>query len=100
MRTTTLPNHSKIALLFLLLAAFGFNATAQNFPANFSQQMVVNGLVKPTAFAFAPDGRLFIAQQTGAVRVVKNGSLLVRPFVKITVNATGERGLLGMAFDP
>ena len=50
--------------------------------------------------AFAPDGRLFVAQQGGALRVIKNGSLLATPFLTVTVNASGERGLLGIAFDP
>jgi glucose/arabinose dehydrogenase len=49
---------------------------------------------------FAPDGRLFVAEQGGRLRVVKNGALLPTPFVTLTVNATGERGLLGVAFDP
>jgi glucose/arabinose dehydrogenase len=50
--------------------------------------------------AFAPDGRLFVAQQTGALRVVKNNTLLPTPFLSLNVDARGERGLLGVAFDP
>jgi glucose/arabinose dehydrogenase len=50
--------------------------------------------------AFAPDGRLFICQQTGQLRVVKNGVLLPTPFISLTVDPNGERGLLGVAFDP
>jgi glucose/arabinose dehydrogenase len=49
---------------------------------------------------FAPDGRLFVTQQGGQLRVVKNGALLPTPFLTLTVNASGERGLLGVAFDP
>jgi glucose/arabinose dehydrogenase len=49
---------------------------------------------------FAPDGRLFVCMQDGNLRVIKNGSLLPTPFVKVTVHFTGERGLLGVAFDP
>jgi glucose/arabinose dehydrogenase len=49
---------------------------------------------------FAPDGRLFVAEQGGRLRVVKNGVLLPTPFVMLSVNASGERGLLGIAFDP
>ena len=48
----------------------------------------------------APDGRLFVAEQGGRLRVIKNGALLSAPFVTVTVNASGERGLLGVAFDP
>jgi glucose/arabinose dehydrogenase len=49
---------------------------------------------------FAPDGRLFICLQTGQVRVIKNGLLLSTPFLSLSVDSSGERGLLGIAFDP
>lgn len=69
-------------------------------PAGFSDTQVTAGLASATAMAFAPDGRIFIAQQGGQLRVVKNGALLATPFLTVTVNASGERGLLGVAFDP
>ena len=50
--------------------------------------------------AFAPDGRLFVCQQGGQLRVIKTDSLLSTPFVSLTVESSGERGLLGIAFDP
>ena len=53
--------------------------------------------------AFAPDGRLFVAQQNGQLRVISNGTprmLLTAPFLTVTVSSAGERGLLGIAFDP
>jgi len=49
---------------------------------------------------FSPDGRLFVCLQTGQVRVIKNGSLVATPFLNIQVDSSGERGLLGIAFDP
>jgi glucose/arabinose dehydrogenase len=49
---------------------------------------------------FAPDGRLFVCLQTGQVRIIKNGLLLPTPFLNIDVDSSGERGLLGIAFDP
>ncbi len=49
---------------------------------------------------FAPDGRLFVCEQGGTLRVIKNGALLPTPFLTVTVNSAGERGLLGIAFDP
>lgn len=60
----------------------------------------VNGLVNATALAQAPDGRMFVAQQGGALRVVKNGALLATPFAQLTVDANGERGLIGVALHP
>ena len=49
---------------------------------------------------FAPDGRLFVCEQGGSLRVIKNMALLVTPFVTVTTTSLGERGLLGIAFDP
>lgn len=53
-----------------------------------------------TAMAQAPDGRLFIAEQSGAVRVFKAGQLLAQPFVQLAVDASGERGLIGITLHP
>jgi len=73
---------------------------AASYPSGFSESQVASGLVNPTAMAFAPDGRLFVCEQGGRLRVIKNGSLLPTPFLTVTVSAVGERGLLGVAFDP
>jgi len=69
-------------------------------PTGFTDTLVANGLTNPTAMALAPDGRIFVSQQGGAVRVIKNGVLLATPFLTVTVDSQGERGLLGVAFDP
>jgi glucose/arabinose dehydrogenase len=69
-------------------------------PAGFRSATFASSIPSGTAMAFAPDGRLFVCQQTGALRVVKQGQLLATPFVTLTVDSTGERGLLGVAFDP
>src|ERR1041385_5203613 len=69
-------------------------------PTGFMDTPVANGLSNPTAMAFSPDGRLFVCEQGGGLRVIKNGSLLSAPFVSLPVDSTGERGLLGIAFDP
>ena len=50
--------------------------------------------------AIAPDGRIFVAEKGGALRVVKNNALLSQPFLTVSVNTASERGLLGVAFDP
>ncbi len=70
-------------------------------PAGISRNETwVTGLNSATAFAQAPDGRIFVTQQGGALRVIKNGALLSTPFVTLTVDPNGERGLLGVAFHP
>jgi glucose/arabinose dehydrogenase len=68
--------------------------------SGFTDTTVVTGISNPTAMAFAPDGRLFVTQQTGQLRVVKNGALLATAFLSVTVDSAGERGLLGVTFDP
>ncbi|HKY36420.1 MAG TPA: PQQ-dependent sugar dehydrogenase [Polyangiaceae bacterium] len=73
---------------------------AATVPTGFTDETLVTGLSSPTAMAFAPDGRLFICQQGGQLRVFKSGALLSTPFLTVTVNSSGERGLLGVAFDP
>jgi glucose/arabinose dehydrogenase len=75
-------------------------AIAATLPTNFAESQFASGLTNPTAMAFAPDGRLFVCQQGGQLRVVKNGALLALPFVTVTTDSSGERGLLGVAFDP
>jgi glucose/arabinose dehydrogenase len=75
-------------------------ACAQTFPANFTREQVGGTLSAPTVMAFANDGRIFVAEQTGSLRVIKNDALLATPFVTLAVNFDGERGLIGIAFDP
>ena len=86
-----------VVLCLMAMVAPAMAATPRQ---GFVETTVVTGLANPTAMAFAPDGRLFVAQQGGAVRVIRNGALLPTPFVTVSVNAAGERGLLGIAFDP
>ncbi|HKZ00973.1 MAG TPA: PQQ-dependent sugar dehydrogenase [Pyrinomonadaceae bacterium] len=68
-------------------------------PSGFIETQI-SGLSEPTAMAINADGRIFVCQQTGALRVIKNGVLLPAPFLSVTVDSSGERGLLGVAFDP
>lgn len=73
-----------------------------NLPYGFIQEGVTVGLNLPTSFALAPDGRIFIAEKAGRVRVFHNGELLSDPFIDITteVNDAADRGLMGIAVDP
>ncbi|HEX5915380.1 MAG TPA: PQQ-dependent sugar dehydrogenase, partial [Rubrobacter sp.] len=93
------------ALLASVAAVLAFSADsaqgAATLPPNFTRSQVVGGLASPTAMDFAPDGRLFVAEQRGTLRVVKAGGKLAA-FLDISgrVDSEGERGLLGIAFDP
>jgi glucose/arabinose dehydrogenase len=92
------------AALGALLLVVGPATGAATLPAGFTQSQVVTGLESPTTMAFAPDpdGRIFVAEQAGKLRIVKDGALLSTPAVDLSgrIDATGERGLLGIAFDP
>ncbi|OQP53515.1 CBM96 family carbohydrate-binding protein [Niastella populi] len=86
--------------LFILLLLLFSKVQGQTLPANFQRVQVTASLSNPTAMAFTPDGRVLICQQSGQLRVVKNGSLLSTPAVSLSVNTSGERGLIGVAIDP
>jgi putative heme-binding domain-containing protein len=73
---------------------------AVSLPAGFRVEAVAGGLTGGTALEVAPDGRVFVCEQTGSLRVVKDGRLLPEPFVKLPVASTWERGLLGVTVAP
>ncbi|HEX8136527.1 MAG TPA: PQQ-dependent sugar dehydrogenase, partial [Pyrinomonadaceae bacterium] len=91
---------SLTVILALLFIACPVASQAATLPSGFTETQVTGGLTNPTAMALAPDGRIFVCQQTGQLRVIKNGALLPAPFLTVNVDSQGERGLLGVAFDP
>lgn len=67
-------------------------------------ELVAAGLSRPLDVQ-APEGdrhRVFIVEQTGRIRIVKDGNLLQTPFLDIggKISCCSERGLLGLAFHP
>jgi glucose/arabinose dehydrogenase len=76
------------------------SSAAITVPSAFTDVQVAGGLTHPTAMALASDGRIFVSEQPGRVRVIKNGTLLATPFVTLNVSSSGERGALGVALDP
>ena len=73
-------------------------------PAIALESVIVDGLRHPVYVIHAGDGsgRLFVVEQPGRIRIVKQGRLLDAPFLDITerVRHAGEQGLLGLAFHP
>ena len=77
-------------------------------PIEINLEVVADGFTAPLYLTHAGDGsgRLFVIDQPGQIRVIKNGILLATPFLDltsktITVNAFfDERGVLGIAFHP
>jgi putative heme-binding domain-containing protein len=69
-------------------------------PPGFQAEVVATGFTGATALEVAPDGRIFICEQTGTLRVIKNGKLLAEPFVKLPIDSSWERGLIGVTVAP
>jgi glucose/arabinose dehydrogenase len=73
--------------------------------ASISLVPAAGGFTRPVGIAHAGDGsgRLFIVEQGGLVRIIRNGTVLPTPFLDLSSRlraATGEQGLLGLAFPP
>jgi hypothetical protein len=96
-------------LLVLLLslnsasAAANRNQEVYDWPEIYLVQ-VAPGFSNSIGITHAGDGsrRLFILEQSGTVRIIRDGRLLPQPFLDIRekVSCCGERGLLGLAFPP
>jgi glucose/arabinose dehydrogenase len=87
-------------LLFMAWTAPPAAPQAASLPVGFTEALVSGGLSNPSAMEFAPNGSLFVAEQGGNLRVIQNGTLLSTPFVSLSVDSSGERGLLGVTFHP
>jgi glucose/arabinose dehydrogenase len=87
----------------LLTLAFATSLGAPTAFAQLQTRIVASGLDHPL-FATSPagDSRLFIVEQGGLIKILQNGTVQPTPFLDLSgsVNTQGERGLLGMAFDP
>lgn len=67
-------------------------------------EVVAHHLDTPWSMAFAPDGRLFVAERVGRIRVIRRDSLQAAPWATLAVHASArdniETGLMGLAIDP
>ncbi len=86
-------------LVMLLWSSADSARSATSVPHGFTDSLVAQ-VNNPTTMAVAPDGRLFVAQKGGKLRVIKNGKLLSKPFLTVNTDSSAFRGLLGVAFDP
>jgi glucose/arabinose dehydrogenase len=98
--TNRVPLFLHIVLVAVATITMPAASEAATVPTGFSDALLAGGLTAPTAMAIAPDGRVFVCEQRGTLRVIKNGVLLSTPFLSLNVDSGGERGLLGIAFDP
>ena len=104
-------NFLLVSIIFLAApgsAARALPLPAATMPSKLAFTLVTAGLSAPVFVTHAGDSsnRLFIVQQTGQIRIFKNGGLLSTPFLNISglvpdfTGINGEQGLLGLAFDP
>ena len=85
--------HAMFAVLLLGCALSAVSSVgrpahgAVSVPVGFTRSHVAGGLRAPTAMAFAPDGRIFVTEQGGDLRVIENGELLAEPFASLPVDS-------------
>jgi PKD repeat protein len=74
---------------------------AASYPSGFEERTVVGGLDGPMSMAWAPDGRLFVIEKSGRLKVVPPGGSTATTILDISnrVNHANDRGLLGLALD-
>ncbi|MEV4621277.1 PQQ-dependent sugar dehydrogenase [Asanoa sp. NPDC049573] len=106
----TRPRRPLRTVLAMVLVAGGLSAlagaepaAATTLPSGFQEQIVFSGLSQPTNIEFAPDGRVFVAEKGGRIKVFDN---LADPtptvFADLSTNVFNvwDRGLLGLALAP
>jgi len=90
----------------LVLAAFasgsvGATPAGQGAAAPALQvEVIATGLEAPWALAFSPDGRIFVTERPGRIRVIAQGQLQPEPWYTVAVATGGEAGLMGLALHP
>jgi glucose/arabinose dehydrogenase len=110
----SLLNHLCAALSLAALLVFGSGcesslprdaAPTQAEATTYKTEVVAEGLDVPWDMAFVPDGRMFVTERSGTIRVINKGSLVNEPVLSLRAAGTpfqskGESGLLGIAADP
>lgn len=94
-----------IAVLGVPIVASSGQSAGAGAPPGFVSSLVLGGLGKgsganPVAFAYAPDGRVFVARKAGIIDVWDAGVRHVYLDIQGEVNSRASRGLLAVAIDP
>jgi glucose/arabinose dehydrogenase len=98
-----------LAVLALVIAAggsgqaTGATKASASQPPGFSESVVFSGLTEPTAMRFSPDGRVFVAEKSGLIKVfdsLTDPTPTVFADLRTQVFNANDRGLLGLALDP
>ena len=99
------PRGRSLALLAVIVACAAWPAAAGSatLPPGFQERIVFAGLTNPMAVAFAPDGRVFVGQKNGQIKVFDSlTDTTPTIFADLRTNTydNWDRGLLGLALDP
>jgi glucose/arabinose dehydrogenase len=95
-----------LAILVVMAAALLLPisaARAGTVPPGFTESVAFSGLTEPTSIAFSPDGRVFVAEKSGIIKVFSSLSdTTPDTFADLSKDVYNfwDRGLLGMALDP
>jgi glucose/arabinose dehydrogenase len=93
-----------LALLsFLVAPVAGGPAAAVTLPSGFQEQIVYAGLTRPTNVEFSPDGRVFVAEQRGVIKVfddLADATATTFADLRAVVHDNWDRGMLGLALHP
>jgi glucose/arabinose dehydrogenase len=92
---------AKVYLFFFILFLFGVtSAHAAALPEGFAETQIATGMTSVTRMAISPDNRIFICEQSGNLRLIRDGVLQPTPFLTVSADTLGEHGLVGITFDP
>ena len=102
------PGAGRGALWLVLLVALALPfvvgpASAATLPPGFQETTVFSGLTEPTAVRFSPDGRVFVAEHGGLLKVfdsLSDPTPSIYADLRTNVHAYDDRGLLGLALHP
>jgi glucose/arabinose dehydrogenase len=91
------------AAAILLASISADTASPATLPPGFQETIVFSGLTQPTAVRFSPDGRVFVAEKSGLIKVFDSLSATTPTiFADLRTNVCDywDRGLLGLALHP
>jgi glucose/arabinose dehydrogenase len=94
---------TKLVALAVTAATITFapSAEAATYLSGFEEQTIASGLTRPMTVAWAPDGRMFVAEKDGVLKVIPAGGGPAAVVINLAsqVNSASDRGLLGVAVD-
>jgi len=100
-----MPRMSRVLVCASLLgsALLPLPLAAQTLAPGFQQSAVITGLTQPTAIKFARDGRIFVAEKSGVIRVfddLTDTTPALFADLRTNVHNFWDRGLLGLELHP